>query len=338
VALEFARARLGPGFPWLLTGYTQHGNLALVQLSSVTGVYGLSFLVVFFNAGLARLLHGGRSTAQGRWELQLRVLVHLAPAVLMLLACFLWGRATMKTLGLKKGPVVGLVQQNVPRLVRDITSQTAEEFYRAQRRELQTALELSRGLKDKHIRLLVWPETTVQLPLNVAPGLFVEPRMAEILRWLMRELSALGEEMDCYFLIGAQGQFSPEYGYVEQVPDQIPDERTANSAMMFSPGGQYMGRYDKMHLVPFGEYIPLEDWFPVLAWLTPIRRSIRAGESPVIFELPARGSSDAAARFGAVICYEDVVPSLVRRFRLRGADFLINLTDEGWYHIPGELS
>ena len=103
---------------------------------------------------------------------------------------------------------------------------------------------------------------------------------------------------------------------------------------MFSPEGEFEGRYDKMKLVPFGEYIPLRDALPFLQVFTPMTRELTPGDRPVVFTLPGEGEE---VGLGPLICYEDVFPSLTRAFRRKGADVLVNLTDEGWYRIPGEL-
>jgi len=338
VGLELARARVGPGFPWLFIGYTQHRRLALVQLATITGVYGVSFLVVFFNCGLAQALSIAGGRRKKSHPRHINIPFSLSASVLLLIAAVLWGTSALGRVSHKTGPEVGVIQQNIPRLVSDVTEQTWEDFRLAQRQELETAFALSRSLKGKPVRLLVWPETTVQLALNVSPDLFRENEVRDLLRWLLARLRALGEEMGCYLFIGAQARFSPEKGYVDEVSDVERDQRTANSVMMFSPGGRYMGRYDKIHLVPFGEYIPLVDWLPALRWFTPLHRSLRRGKRHEVFELPPGGGGDRPVRFSALICYEDVVPSLVRKFRQKGASFLINVTDEGWYHIPGELA
>jgi apolipoprotein N-acyltransferase len=113
-------------------------------------------------------------------------------------------------------------------------------------------------------------------------------------------------------------------------------ERYSNSAFFFSPEGRVLGRYDKMHLVPFGEFVPLRGWLPFLQVLTPMNRDTVPGRKPVLFDVvPADGG--APVRVGALICYEDVFPYLAREFRRRGAQVLVNISDEGWYGELGEL-
>ena len=346
VGLEIARARLGPGFPWLLAGYTQYRFLALVQLSALTGVYGVSFVVVFVAAGLAFIgLERIERPADGWTGALRRSSAALALALLVLLVCCLAGRRAAGDIRMVEGPRVGVVQQNIPRLVSEIAGQDAEESHRSMHRETVKVRHLSMALAADDIGLLVWPETTVQVPMNISPELtarIIEDRayaesFAELNRLALSVMKELGEEMGSHFLIGAPCWFEASVGYMRELRGVVRVDQRSNSALLFSPEGEFMERYDKMHLVPFGEYIPLVDWLPFLSAFTPFQRSLTPGQEAVIFELPLSDPAARPLRFGALICYEDVVPSLVRQFRLRGADFLVNITDEGWYLIPGEL-
>jgi apolipoprotein N-acyltransferase len=109
-----------------------------------------------------------------------------------------------------------------------------------------------------------------------------------------------------------------------------------NSAILLSPDGTVLNRYDKIRLVPFGEYIPLGDVLPFLQKLTPIPRSLTPGKTKVIFSLPA-SDDKPPTRFAALVCYETVFADLTAAFRRLGAEFFVNVTDEGWYVVPDEL-
>ena len=372
VGLELMRARFATGFPYLLYGYSQYRFGALIQLSALTGVYGLSFLLVLFNAALAAAalaLAGGRSGEKpappGRL-LRLPVLV-----ALLICVCALLGSAVARRLLVRTGPVVGVVQQNIPRLVSELipppeiiqaieqlqelrerlgpvryagTAPKAyrrlqaydEEVYARIRSEIESVAELSETLEGRHVRLLVWPETTVGVPLNIAPELNPDPLSREVQLFALQTIRRLGRSMDCHLLVGAPSRGLPSDGYVEQMRYGTAVKNFANSALLFTPEGEFARRYDKMHLVPFGEYIPLRETFPFLQKFTPMTRELTPGTEAVIFELPP-GRGGEGLRFGALICYEDVVPSLVREFRRRGAQLLLNITDEGWYRPAGEL-
>jgi apolipoprotein N-acyltransferase len=336
--LELLRARFGPGFPWLFIGYTQYSDPGLLQLAAFGGVFALTFLVVLFNAAVAAvLLAVGRGRLEGR-RVARGPLLWLGVVVPLVAGCAIAGRALARNLTLREGPVVGVVQQNIPRLVSEIygVEKSEEEVYDEREEEIQLAAQLSSTLADLEPRLVAWPETTVSLPLNLAPHLLTRDRERRMLERTLDYLRGLGSHMGSYFLVGAPTYFPRGAGYVQSVLYGTEVTDFGNSAVLFDPRGSFVDRYDKMRLVPFGEYIPLRDLLPFLAWLTPIGRELTPGDEEVIFEISPRGGGEPV-RFGALVCYEDVFPDLTAAFRRKGARFFVNITDEGWYHIPGEL-
>ena len=112
-----------------------------------------------------------------------------------------------------------------------------------------------------------------------------------------------------------------------KIPAAVWDQRY-NSAVLVNSKGEYVDRYDKMHLVPFGEYVPLLNVFPFLARLVPFDESLIAGERRTILKIP---SDSGEAKFGVLICYEDADADMARRIRLAGADFLVNLSNDAWF-------
>ncbi|GAX61314.1 apolipoprotein N-acyltransferase [Candidatus Scalindua japonica] len=109
-----------------------------------------------------------------------------------------------------------------------------------------------------------------------------------------------------------------------------------NTAFYFDRNGSYINRYDKIYLVPFGEFIPFEKWLSFFSYLVPYSVSLSGGEQRTIFELDT-GKGSRNCKFGVIICYEDTVASLVRKFRKDGADFMINITNDAWFHNSSEL-
>ncbi len=238
-----------------------------------------------------------------------------------------------------EGPTVGVVQQNIPRIVSAIydPDKSDEDRWREAADEAQRCAQLTARLREEDVRLMAWPETSIYVPLDLPPKLFLEPYRGfhQQAVGLFREL---GRDMGCHFLVGAPSLVSPEKAallrgspYGAQAGKEY-----GNSAIMISPQGEYVARYDKIRLVPFGEYIPLREVFPFLARLTPIPRELTPGWERVVFSLPA-AEGTGETRFSALVCYEDVFPGLCREFRRQGAQFFVNITDEGWYDIPGEL-
>ncbi|NLW51252.1 MAG: apolipoprotein N-acyltransferase [Candidatus Brocadiaceae bacterium] len=333
VALELVRAELGPGFPWLFIGYTQYRATWLVQTAALGGVYAVGFVVFLTNAALAAVAErmSALRRAEGLGPGACRAAI-LGVAVLGL-AC-VGGAVACRRVEMRQGPRVGVVQQNIPRLMSEIfdPDKTAADYYRERRDEVQLCAQLTARMRERGLDLAVWPESTAPVPLDLPPAAFAIPEERRLHGQTMGYLRELGEDMGCHFLIGAPSYVSREaarsllYG-VSATP------QFANSAVFLSPGGQVLDRYDKMRLVPFGEYVPGRALLPFLAALTPIPREITPGRQEVIFTLP----DGAGTRFGALVCYEDVFPDLCIEFRRRGAQFLVNLTDEGWYLIAGEL-
>jgi len=336
VALELVRARSATGFPWLLYGYTQYRAVPLIQVAAVTGVYGVSFLLVLLNVSLAEMVVGALERKRSRAPLRPAAFAMWVPLSCALIAGALGlGVLAARGVAMRRGPVVGIVQQNFPRNVSEVFGpRSIEEVYAAVRAEIAAAGRLSDSL-GPDVQLLVWPETTVQVPLNIAPSLNPDARSRSVQEFALTTLARLGREKKCYMLVGAAAWFPRDSGYIERVLYDTTVRHFGNSAMLFDPRGKFVERYDKVHLVPFGEYVPLRSVLPFLQVFTPMTRDITPGSDYVVFKAPLGGREEA--RFSALVCYEDVVSELVRRFCREGADFLVNVTDEGWYRPRGEL-
>jgi len=324
---------------WLFLGYTQYRYAALLQLAALGGVYAVSFVVVLVNAVLAGSVIATlrRSPSTRRVGLE-RPLLAVALLGLALFLLSLLGDAAKAGLEFREGPTVGVVQQNIPRLVEEIydPGKDLEERYREGEAEVQLCAQLTARLRQDDVRMVVWPETSVPVPLDLPGEFFGRERERSIQRQTLDYIRLLGDDMGAYFLVGAPAYVSREavtsgsllYGVQVQL-------EFGNSAVLLSPKGEFIERYDKMRLVPFGEYIPLRDSLPFLQALTPIPRELTPGKEEVVFSVPCEDGGPV--RFAALVCYEDVFPDLTASFRRRGVDFFVNVTDEGWYVIPGEL-
>lgn len=159
-----------------------------------------------------------------------------------------------------------------------------------------------KAAKDKP-DLIIWPETSVPGVIGEEPG-------------LLTRISRLAEAVKTPILIGAVTSRSINY---------------YNSAILISAEGKILQQYDKLHLVPFGEYVPLERHFTFLRDLigVPIG-DFTAGREDTVFKLPAV-SSQPSAKFAVLICFEDIIPVLSRRFVKGGAQFLVNITNDAWF-------
>ena len=299
VALEMVRARLLTGFPWNLLGVSQYTLLPLVQLAKITGVYGVSFLVVWTSLALVVAGAGmARFPSRRGWltgEL-------LAPAVVVA-AVWLWGaRECYRQMGVPSVPVVrlALVQPSVP--------QTLIWDSREDEARLRQLVALSREALRSRPDVLVWPEAA-------APGL---------LRYdtnVWAEVRGLAQSGNVWLVIGSD----------DAEPAAEDGVRYYNAAFLVSPEGVIKNRYAKRHLVMFGEYAPLSRWLPFLKRLLPVGEGFSAGTEAVHFEWPLTAAGGAGVRAAMLICFEDVMAGLVRRSVEADTDLLLNLTNDGWF-------
>lgn len=316
VAGDHARHFVFSGFPWGVIGYAQHGNPWLLGLAPVTGVLGLSFVTALGGAALAIAVGAVRS---GISRPHRRMLVAGAGVAAALgIGAFSQALAPPFRGGSLR---VGVLQGNV-----DQGMKWSPEFADT---TMRTYEDLARRAVAQGARLVVWPETAVPGSVETEPGF--GPR-----------LSALAIEIGVPMVVGAVG--------VEPARD---DWRFFDSGYVFDAQGRRLDRYDKAHLVPFGEYLP---WRPLLgrflrAVATGIARDdVTAGPGARSVLLPldpdgggppagsdaiARGEAERIVRAGIPICYELLFPDLMRGFAGDGGELLLAITNDAWYGRTG---
>jgi apolipoprotein N-acyltransferase len=292
VALELARSRMPDiGFPWELLGYSAAGNLALVQLTALTGIYGLSLIVAAYNAVVVWLV---RSLMTSRGEPLWRV----PAAVLAGSTAFVLGVALIGPRFVPEArgsQVAHLVQTDLPQSMEYPANWDA--VHAGDMAQLDQ-ISIAAGQKDHG--LIVWPE--VPAPFSLAQSDFA------------RRAQQIARDSQTNFLLGVVGW------------EPGPDGRLAayNSAAMLDPQGRQEFAYNKIHLVPFSEYVPWRDFFWFAKNLTGLAGDFRQGTRYAVGDLPG-------GRFSTFICYEAVFPEEVRRFVLNGANLLINISNDGWF-------
>jgi len=312
VTLELIRTYALSGLPWGLLGYSQYRQIEVIQIADHMGVYGVSFLIVLVNVALAEflswlmpLLRGFRP-AKLPWEL-------VAMAALLVTLSWEYGLATLSgapTSDIPRSSIsVGVVQPNVDQAVKWDTAHREEILARFDRLTEQ----LGRATD-----LVIWPEAAT-------PFVFEREPVYQL------QLIALANRAQAPILFG-----SPALRFY---PDRRP--YLLNSAYLLSPDGQLLGRYDKHHLVPFGEYIPFKS--SLLFFLDKLVEGIgdfEAGTGPTVLTLQPKPRSAAAGmvgtpprpiNFGVAICYEVIFPNLVRQFAANGAEFLVTVTNDAWF-------
>jgi len=287
--VELARTRV-TGFPWNLLGIAQVDNVALSRIASSTGVYGISFEIVLVNVALAAAFLVPR---QKRGALLAAALA--AAAVLQA------GRL-IEAPGAKADHAALLVQQNIP-VSAEWTPASLEQTIH----ELTDLTVQSAAASPTKTDLVVWPESP-------APFFTSDQRFREA-------LSATARDTRSWIVTGAIGtSSSPTVGG--------PTGRLFNSAALVSPSGDWTARYDKIHLVPFGEYLPFPSVFSFAGGLTKEVGEFQRGAS--------RQSLDAGdQRLGVFICYESIFPDEVRQFADQGAQVFVNISNDGWYGDSG---
>jgi apolipoprotein N-acyltransferase len=292
VALEWIRAQAFSGFPWASLGYSQYLNRPLIQIAELASVYGVSFALVLGNMIIVQLLYGA---TQQQWK---RVGLPCALAILCLAAIWGYGgwrlhQASTATATDQADLGIALLQGNIEQQLK--WDQAARE----------AIFSIYRGLTleaaaDPKVDLIIWPEAAT-------PFFFANDRLFQA-----RQLH-LAQDAGRPLLFG-----SPTYA---QDGDQ---DVMYNSAFLVGPDGMLQGRYDKIHLVPFGEYIPLRRLLFFLDKLVQGIGDFRSGETYTVMAMPQ-------GRFAVLICFEVIFPDLVRHFAQRGAQFLVNITNDAWF-------
>lgn len=293
--LEVFRGWFLTGFPWNPLGVSQVKILPLIQIASVTGVYGVSFLVVWFSIGLATsaAVIMDRPDRHWNWVGDLGM-----PLVVVLLLVVYGMEQLNQAAPASRVLRVALIQPSIPQTLIWDPSQNTHRFNKI--------MELSREALEKTPDLLVWPETSL-------PGIGESE---------YRELLELIRSHGAWMVFGADDAERVE-GNGEGAE---PEYRFYNSAYLVDPAGSVANIYHKQKLVVFGEYVPLSDYLPFLKYLTPIEGGFSSGDRPVSFSLDS-----PEADFSVLICFEDVFQELARKGVGGRTDFLLNLTNDGWF-------
>ena len=296
VALEMVLGRFLSGYPWLFLGMSQYKILPLIHIASVTGIYGVSFLVawssVSFACAVAAVVSRPHPVRSYLADVRLPLLV-LAVVV---------GFGFAKLVG-QPAPVrelkVALVQPSIPQSMIWDSKDNTNRF--------NQLLRLSELALATQPELLIWPEAAVPTELR-----YDAPTLEAVAR--------LVRDHQVWMIVGSDDAEPSKSSKNPKDVDYF------NSAFLVSPAGQLVAKYDKRRLVIFGEYVPLAQWLPFLKHLTPIQGGFTPGEKPVWFEMV-----EPHAKVSVLICFEDAFPHLAREYVQADTDFLVNLTNDGWF-------
>lgn len=293
VALELARAHLFTGYPWLLLGYALTDYPGVARLASWTGVYGLSFLLISFNVAWAWLWMERCAERSA-----MRTFPRISAAYLaVLLASTLLLHFTATEESYPEDQKAYLVQTNIPQEVAfsPWTPEAQQPLFG--RLELLT---LDAVRRQDPPAFVIWPEMPASFYFY--DDGFSRPFMEGIAR-----------QTNSFFLTGVVA-FVPGSNRTQPL----------NSNVLLDPSGELLAQYDKIHLVPFGEYIPWSQWLGFAESLTAESGDFVSGDRYVVTEV-------LGGRVSSIICYEAIFPELSRRFVQEGAEVLVNISNDGWF-------
>jgi apolipoprotein N-acyltransferase len=286
--------------PWNFIAHSQYSYLSLIQISDITGIYGVSFLVVIVNQFLSQVpvffFWRGKDETRGISGAGFANSWIPSGILIIILVAFtvVYGR---QRIGAPEGDGhirVAIVQANV--MAKDNMSRTE------QREHLNPYRQLSLEAAEKGPDLIIWPASSL-------PASFRS-------RVVRRTVQQIARESGTYLLVGGAGieKFKP------RKEGQLP---YSNSEFLIAPNGRIKKQYNKIHLVPFNEYLPLQGKIKWPRWITPLELSFIRGEEHTLFEV-------SEAKFGTPICWEGMYSDLFRRFVKAGANFMVNVTNDGF--------
>ncbi len=284
VLLEYARSHLLTGFPWAILGYSQYLNLAVIQIADITGVWGVSFLIMLVNVATVEIIWLKREDLITRLKITVIFVVIIFSLILS------YGYYHLSSINItdssRRNFRISVVQPNIP--------QELKWNLRARAFVMQKYFELTNEAVKEEPALVIWPEAALPVVLEDEPEYYLS--LQDYVRIIQKPL-----------LFGAVTSRKGLY---------------YNSAILLSEKGVLSKKYNKLHLVPFGEFIPFRSFLKFLDTIAPIG-DITRGNDYTIFDSPAG--------FGVLICFEDVFPELARSFVSRGAKFLVNITNDAWF-------
>ncbi|MBI5359102.1 MAG: apolipoprotein N-acyltransferase [Planctomycetes bacterium] len=327
-AVEYLSTLWITAFPWFLTGYSQFYFKPFIQICDMVGVQGLSLLIMLANAVLVEIVLYRKTPAPEEenktdrisWPGRLKAgfnanRLYLAVPVLLVVLSTIYGIMRLNALQIVRGPKIGIVQGNIPQSVKD-TNLSINDVFNIHNRHL----ELSKELLPQKPDLIVWAETMYMFPIG---------RHRENEEHLK---NTAAKELRLPILFGANT--------VEKAPRGR--ERYYNSAYYYDPSAGELQRYDKINLVLVSEYLPLKDDFPSIEEFvlkfTELKQlpGLTPGREQRVFALPYNDRKDNA-KFGVLICFESIFPGLARQLMDKGADFIITISNDGWFRDSCEL-
>jgi apolipoprotein N-acyltransferase len=293
VSLEFLRTYALTGFPWSVLGYTQYSFLTLIQIADMTGIYGISFLLVAVNGMLFDMIAYKTEHVEHPCAAR-RSFAGSIVFTAIIITLTLWYGIVQPGRGENGRQIkASVIQGNIPQ---DQKWDSAFQHDVIQRYE-----ELTKTANAENPDLIVWPESALPFVFGYDKD-------------LTEDIVDFQKQLGSYLLFGS----------VVRRGGNQEGSRLTNSALLLSPEGNVLSIYDKMHLVPFGEYVPLKKFLPFIDKLVVAVGDFVPGKEYVVMDTPF-------AKIGNLICYEIIFPGLARELVDRGANVLVTITNDAWF-------
>ncbi len=306
VATDYWRGVLFTGFPWLYLSHTQAFKPHLIQIADITGAHGVTFLLVMVNAALVQVYCHWSQSKKSQEKVSLRSpLIAVGVTLLLVISSLLYGKYCLGKVSSKEGPKVATLQGNIPQDLKDDPEENREHILKAYCRLSMEALAQKPDL-------LVWPET-------MAPrALLYDPQTWQMFYDLTRESKTP-------VLLGSH--------HLEINPE-TQETKSYNSGFLMDAQGKIVDRYDKIRLVPVGEAIPFGNFLPFIPALVKVMvgyvPDLQVGTKRPAFPL-------GEYKFGTLVCFDIIFSEESRLLAKKGCDFVINITNEGWFAHSSEL-
>lgn len=291
INLEYLRGILFTGFPWSMLGHTLYQSLYLIQICDITGVYGLTFLIMLSNSIIALFFYNHSINNKKTLEL----FISAASFIILIIIVIIYSQEKINFYASKKGSplTVSIIQPSIEQ------DKKWDPQYQSDVMKIYKELTLS-SLKDKP-DLIIWPETSL-------PFLYGTDKE------LTDNFNEFQKTLNTYLLFGSI--------LIRQISAE--NFKYSNSAILLSPAGKIVYVYDKIHLVPFGEYVPMSDVLFFVDKLVPSIGTFVQGKRYVT----AQSEID---NFATLICYEIIFPNLVRKFYQQNNNFIVTITNDAWF-------
>lgn len=289
VSLEVLRTYLFTGFPWAVVGYTQYKFILIAQIADITGIYGVSYLIILFNCAIFDIWKFKKDKKAYILLSPIPTLISIVVTSLIFIFSIVYGVKKINE------PVAGKIFKSA--VIQGSIPQHEKWDFEKINEILFIYKNLTIKAKEQNPQLVIWPETAI-------PFIFDKNKFFSL------ELIKFIKEQNVYLLFGS-------------IMERGENEFT-NSAVLIDPDGTVAYYYDKIHLVPFGEYVPLRKILFFIEKLTVGTVDYQAGSSYNIAITPY-------GKFATLICYESIFPGLVRKFYKKGGQFIVNITNDAWF-------